>query len=441
MCINKKVLFFGLLILPFSVPAVPDIQHWETAAGARIYFVELKELPIVDVQVAFDAGSARDPDGKEGLAMLTNGLLDEGAAGMDANAISFEFERLGAQYSADTGYDSGSVSLRSLSAPDKLQPALANLSRVLGEPDFPEAALARQKKRLLVAIQRKQQSPGAVADDAFQSAVYGDHPYASPKEGTAESVPNLRRSDVSAFHGRYYVAANAVITIVGDLDRNRAEALADEIIQALDSGRAPAPLPGVSGPQESKTIEIDHPSAQMHILMGQPGLARGDPDYFPLYVGNHILGGSGLVSRLFKDIRGERGLAYSTYSYFSPRRRPGPFTAAVQTRADQADESLRVLRENIRRYIEEGPDDEELEAAKKNLTGGFPLRIDSNSDILGYVAMIGFYGLPLDYLDTFKERVEAVTVQQIRNAFRRRLDPDRMITVKVGPLQNGVPEE
>lgn len=441
MSIKARAFFLGLLLLPLPALAVPDIQHWETAAGARVYFVELKELPIVDIQVAFDAGSARDPDGKSGLAMLTNGLLDEGAGGMDANAISFEFERLGAQYSADTGNDSGSVSLRSLSDPDKLQPALANLSRVLGEPDFPEAALARQKKRLLVAIQRKQQSPGAVANDAFQAAVYRDHPYASPKEGTPKSVRNLRRSDVSAFHEHYYVGANAVITIVGDLDRSLAEEVAGRIAKALNSGRAPGPLPDVAGLQESKTIEIDHPSAQTHILLGQPGLERGDPDYFPLYVGNHILGGSGLVSRLFKEIRGERGLAYSTYSYFSPRRRAGPFIAAVQTRADQAGESLRVLRDNIRRYIREGPDDKELEAAKKNITGGFPLRIDSNSDILAYVAMIGFYGLPLDYLDTFTDRVEAVTVQQIREAFRRRLDPDRMITVKTGPLKSSGPEE
>ncbi|MEX2524276.1 MAG: pitrilysin family protein [Gammaproteobacteria bacterium] len=441
MSINKRVLLLALLFLPLTAAAVPDIQHWQTAAGARVYFVQLKELPIVDVQVAFDAGSARDPNGGEGLAMLTNSLLDEGAGGMDANAVSFEFERLGAQYSADAGYDSGSVSLRSLSDADKLRPALDNLSRVLGEPDFPEEALARQKKRLLVAIQRKQQSPGAVADDAFQSAVYGDHPYASPKEGTADSVRDLQRSDVSAFHDRYYVAANAVVTIVGDLDRRRAEEVADRITQALDTGAAPAPLPEVAGLDAAKTLEVDHPSAQTHILLGQPGIERGDTDYFSLYVGNHVLGGSGLVSRLFKEIRGERGLAYSTYSYFFPRRRSGPFTAAVQTRADQADEALRVLRDNIRRYIQEGPSEKELMAAKKNITGGFPLRIDSNSDILGYVAMIGFYGLPLDYLDTFKDRVEAVTVEQIREAFRRRLDPDHMITVKVGPLNTGDTEK
>ena len=427
------------LLLPLQVLATPEIQHWETGNGARVYFVELHELPIVDVQVAFDAGSARDPNGKQGLALLTNSLLDEGAGGLGADKVSFEFERLGAQYSADAGYDSGSASLRSLSAADKLNPALDNLCRVLGEPDFPGEALARQKQRLLVSIQRKQQSPGAVANDAFQAAVYRDHPYAHPNEGTAESIKSLQRSDVAAFHDRYYVGANAVITIVGDLDRDRAGEVARRISQSLKTGRAPAPLPEVPSLQKSNTIRIDHPSTQTHILMGQPGVARSDPDYFPLYVGNHILGGSGMVSRLFEEIRNERGLAYSTYSYFFPRRRNGPFTAAVQTRADQADTSLKVLLNALRHYLKDGPTAAELRDAKKNITGGFPLNLDSNSDILGYVAMIGFYELPLDYLDTFKDKVEAVTVAQIRDAFRRRLDLDRMVTVQVGPQQNGEP--
>lgn len=430
-----RSLLFALLLLPLSAAATPDIQHWVTAAGARVYFVELDELPIVDIRVAFDAGSARDPDGKAGLALLTNSLVDEGAGGMNADAISFEFERLGAQYSAEADHDSGSHTLRSLSEPDKLRPALANLLRVLGSPDFPVEALQRQKQRLLVNIQRKQQSPGDVAADAFRAAVYRDHPYASPTEGTRESVEAIRHKDVAAFHDRYYVAANAVITLVGDVDRDHAGEIAERISDSLKTGEAPPPLPEVPPLEAAETVEIDHPSQQMHILIGQPGVARGDADHFPLYVGNHVLGGSGMVSRLFEEIRNQRGLAYSTYSYFFPLRRRGPFTAAVQTRAGQADQSLEVLRGMLRQYMQKGPSDEELQASKKNITGGFPLRLDSNSDILNYVAMIGFYELPLDYLDTFKDRVEAVTAEGIREAFRRRLDIDRMVTVKVGPQQ------
>jgi zinc protease len=184
---------------------------------------------------------------------------------------------------------------------------------------------------------------------------------------------------------------------------------------------------------EAERVFIEHPSQQMHILMGQPGIRRGDEDYFPLYVGNHVLGGGGMISRLFAEIREKRGLSYSAYSYFSPMKQPGPFVAGLQTRADQAEEAIAVLKDNLRRFIAEGPTAEELEASKKNITGGFPLRIDSNNEILAYLAAIGIYDLPLDYLDTFNDRVEAVTIEQIRDAFARRVSPDTIVTVMVGP--------
>jgi zinc protease len=327
------------------------------------------------------------------------------------------------------------VNLRSLMEEDKLEVALANFRRVLVEPDFPEQALERQRKRFLIGIQHKQQSPGAIAGDAFMKAVYGDHPYGHPAEGTAESVQRFTREAVVDFHRRHYVAANAIIVMVGDLDRAKAAGLAEDLAEALPEGAAPPPPPAAPSAPAEREVRINHPSTQMHILMGQPGMRVNDPDYFPLYVGNHVLGGSGLVSRLFEEIRNERGLSYSTYSYFTPRRVAGPFTAGLQTRADQAEEALKVLRGEIARFIEEGPTAKELEAAKKNITGGFPLRLDSNSDILGYTALIAFYGLPLDFLDTYTAKVEAVTAEQIRDAFRRRLDPDRMATVMVGPVE------
>ena len=166
--------------------------------------------------------------------------------------------------------------------------------------------------------------------------------------------------------------------------------------------------------------------------MGQPGLYRGDPDYFPLYVGNHILGGSGLVSRLAEEVREKRGLSYSVYSYFYPSRKPGPFTLGLQTRNDQVAEALNVVRNELRKFVTDGPTAEELDDAKKNITGGFPLRISSNKKIVEYITMIGFYDLPLDYLETFTARIQAVTLEDIRDAFRRRLNPDAMVTVTVG---------
>jgi zinc protease len=183
---------------------------------------------------------------------------------------------------------------------------------------------------------------------------------------------------------------------------------------------------------------ISFPSTQSHLYLGQPGMQRGDADYFPLYVGNHILGGSGLVSQLSEEVREKRGLSYSVYSYFLPMRQPGIFQLALQTKNEQAGEALAVLRATLQRFVDEGPSEEELKAAKQNITGGFPLRISSNKKIIEYLAVIGFYDLPLDYLDRFNERVAAVTRAQIREAFKRRVDPARLVTVQVGRIDKSL---
>jgi zinc protease len=245
-------------------------------------------------------------------------------------------------------------------------------------------------------------------------------------------MQKLSREDIQQFHKRYYVASNAVIAIVGAVTRQEAETLAQQVIGKLPAGKEAPPLPAVTSLSASRLEQIGFPSQQTHILIGQPGIKRGDPDYFPLYVGNHILGGGGLVSRLSEEIREKRGLSYSTYSYFSPMRMAGPYILGLQTRNDQTAEAHRLMQKVLSEFVAHGPTAEELDAARKNITGGFPLRIASNSKIASYIAMIGFYGLPLDYLDRFNERVEAVTLEQIRDAFQRRVAPDKMLTVIVG---------
>ena len=428
---HTRLLFSLLLLFSGSLHAAPKIETWQTSQGTHVYYVHAPELPMVDIQLVFDAGSSRDAE-LPGLAMLTNGLLDQGAAGQDADAISSGFESLGAVYGSDIGYDSASVQLRSLTDEQLLNKALENLKHVISRPDFPADALERRRSRTLIGIQAKQQSPGAIAQDAFMQAIYQSHPYAKPNIGTAESVEKITRDDIVNFYKQYYVAQNALIAIVGAVDRKRAEKLAEELVSGLDAGKKATALPDVNAMGPSNRIFIEHPSTQTHILVGQLGVKRGDADYFPLYVGNHVLGGSGLVSRLFEEVREKRGLSYSAYSYFSPMRFQGPFIAGLQTKTEQVDEALAVLIENIEKFIDEGPTEEELIASKKNITGGFPLRLDSNSKILGYIVMIAYYGLPLDYLDNFNKQVEAVTVEQIKDAFNRRVVPDKLITVMVG---------
>ncbi len=310
---------------------------------------------------------------------------------------------------------------------------MENLARVLVKPDFPGDAVARQKNRALIGIRSKQQSPGALANDAIFAEVFKGHPYAVPSSGTEESMSALLRKDVVGFHKDYYVAKNATIAIVGDLTKVQAKAMVEKLLKDLPAGKKPQSIPTVQVLEEAAIIQIDHPSTQTHILLGQTGLKRGDPDYFPLYVGNHVLGGGGMISRLFAEIREKRGLSYGANSYFSPMREKGPFTASLQTRTDQTEEALSVLQEHLKIFIDNGPTEAELEASKKNITGGFPLRLASNSKIIGYIGMIGFYGLPGDYLDTFNANVDAVTVDQIKDAFKRRLSPDKFVIVMVGP--------
>ena len=419
------------LLLVNTANAIPNIHHWQTDNGARVYFVEAPELPMVDIEVVFDAGSARDGD-KLGIAMLTNDLLSEGADGYSADQIAEHFENLGAELRHSVDRDMATVSLRSLTEAQLLQPALDMLARVIAKPDFEATSLERTRQQRLTYLKYQQQSPDSIAEKAFYQAIYGDHPYANLPDGTSESVTALTREEIIAFHSRYYVTKNAQIAIVGALDKVEAKKLANIIVSQLATGEIAPALPAVSPLNKANTQHIEHPSTQTHVLIGQPGIKRGDPDHFILYVGNYILGGSGLISRLGKEVRGKQGLAYSTYSYFFPQKVAGPFLLNLETRNEQAEQALQVVQKLLHDFVENGPSETELTEAKQGITGKFPLRIKSNSSVISYLSTIGFYHLPLDYLHTFNNNIEAVTLEMIRDAFKRRLNLDKLVTVTVG---------
>jgi len=427
----RVVLLLILSLAALAAQAVPQIQSWETRNGARVLFVEAPELPILDIRVVFDAASARDGD-HPGLAKLTNSLLTEGAGDWDADAIAERLENVGAEMSAGSLRDMAWVSARALTDKGPLDTTIDTLAAVLAKPRFDPADLERVRANLQVSLKQDEQSPADVAQKAFYRDLYGDHPYASDPSGTPESVAAISRDEILDFHRTYYVARNAALAMVGAVSRDQAEALAERITAGLAPGEPAPALPEVVAPEKASMERISFPSTQSHIYLGEPGMTRGDPDYFPLYVGNHVLGGNGLVSLLAEEVREARGLAYSVYSYFLAMHRRGPFLLSAQTRNEQADESLAVMRQVLKRFVEQGPTEEELKAAKQNVTGGFPLDIDSNKDIVQYLTMIGFYGLPLDYLDTLTAKVDAVTVEAVRAAFARRIDPDKMVTVVVG---------
>jgi len=425
--------FFTFIFLLFSSStfAIPTIQHWQTDNGTRVYFVPAPDLPMVDIEVVFDAGSARDNE-KPGLASLTNGLLSEGAGGYSADQVAEKFDNLGAEISNWVSLDMATVSLRSLSETEVLQPALKMLALLLAKPDFDETSFERVRQQTLVTLKYQQQTPQNIAQKAFYRAVFGTHPYATLSTGTIESVEALTRDNVKSFHSRYYATKNALVTIVGALDRKAAENVANMVVEQLPTGKAAPALPPVAQLNEAKRIDITHPSTQTHVLIGQPGVARGDPDYFTLYVGNYILGGSGLVSQLAEEVREKRGLAYSTYSHFFPQRVAGPFMAGLETRNDQLTQALQVIQDTLRNFIEKGPSESDLKKAKQGITGSFPLRIAANSNIISYLSTIGFYNLPKDYLHKFNKNVEAVTLEMIKEAFPRRVNLDKLVIVTVG---------
>ncbi len=421
--------FLGLL-LTFSVAASPQIENWQTSNGTQVLFVEAKEIPMLDIRLVFDAGAARDPKG--GVALLTSSMLNQGTKNKDTDAIATAFDDVGAEYSAESERDMAVLSLRTLSKADALQPAIDTFVEVIGQPVFPEKSFDRLINQVKTSLQSEKQSPSAIADRAFYQQLFGEHPYAAMPIGTESSVNGITVADLQQFYQQYYVAKNAVLVIVGDADIKQAKALAEKISNSLPTGKKAAALPKVEPLESAQEVRLPYPSSQTTILMGQPGLTRDDADFFPLYVGNHILGGSGLVSIISNEIREKRGLSYSAYSFFRPMREAGPYQFGLQTRNDQAEQALEVLKQTLVDFVEQGPTTEQLTAAQKNITGGFALRLDSNSKIADYLAMMGFYQLPLDHLDTFNARVEAVTVEQIKAAYKKRVHPQKMITVLVG---------
>jgi zinc protease len=429
----------GLVVLAFAgaLQAGPAIQSWQTSNGARVLFVPAPDLPMLDARVVFAAGSARD-GARNGVASLTATMLTQGAGEWDADAIAERLESVGSQLGTGAARDMAYVSARTLSRQPALDVTLDTMAAVLARPRFAEEDFERVRQNTLVGLRRDEQDPSTVGQKALYLKIFGDHPYAPDPSGTLESVAALTRDDLVDLHGRYYVGRNAVLALVGDLARNEAEAIAERIVGGLPAGEPAEPLPPVAEVGQAAVEALDFPSTQTHVYAGQPGMKRTDPDYFPLYVGNHILGGSGLVSLLMEEVREKRGLSYSVYSYFLPMAQRGPFLLGLSTKNDQAEEARAVLMDTVRRFRSEGPTQEELASAVKNITGGFPLRIASNADIVQYLAMMAFYDLPLDYLDTFSARVEAVTPEDIRDAFQRRVQPESFATVIVGPQDDQV---
>jgi zinc protease len=396
-----------------------------------VYFVELHALPLLDIAVEFAAGSGYDRQGEEGLARLAHVLVKEGSARSSGAELANRLAAAGALITPQFDRDRAGYRVRVLATERERSQALDALGEMLAEPSFGGDALEREKARLVSATREDLTKPAALAERRLFAAMYPAHPYGG--EPTPQSLGAIRRELVLEFHRAHYRAAGAVVSLVGDISESQARAIAERITAHLPAGEA-STLPAVAGSQ-AQTVRMPLATEQSHILLGVPAVTRSDPHYFALYLGNYVLGGSGFVSRLYRAVREERGLAYSVHSYLQPYAVPGPFVLGLQTERSQTEQALATARAVLERFVSQGPTDAELRAAKKSIARGFALRTDSNRKILNEVAAIGFYRLPLDWLDRFVDRVHSVTAAQVRSAFTEHVHPSPLSGVIVGAAQ------
>ncbi len=407
------------------------LEKWALDNGSQVHFVEAPTLPMVDVLLTFDAGSARDKD-KHGVSLLTCSLLSEGTEALNADKLAETLEDVGAQFSCESGTEMATIHIRTLTDKNSLDTVVSTLSELLKAPSFPKQGFEREQKNVLVALKNEAQNPSAIAGRAFYESIYPNQPYSNRVLGDEKSVLALTSKDVKQFFEQYYVTQNLSMTIVGALSSEAANQMAIALTAGLSRGKKAEKIPEVKALSQSFEKRVDFSSSQNHIVIGAPGLKFLDPDYFALVLGNHILGGSGSVSRIFTVVRSEQGLAYDAHSYFVPMAELGPFILGCQTEKSQAPKAVALIKKLLAEFIQTGPSQQELENAKNNILGSFPLRFDSNQAIAEYVKNIGFYDLPIDFYHQYRHHIQQITQQDIIKVFQARVHPDKMAVIIVG---------
>jgi len=426
----RMTLITTTLLWSSTVLSAVEIQQWETKVGTKVLFVEAPELPMVDIQITFDAGSVRD-NGQLGLANFTAAMIGGGTSNSTETQISDAFNQLGAQFSASASRDNASVGLRSLTRETILIPALKTFTEVISDLKLSDEIIERDRARLLIGIKQAATQASSVSKKALWKNLYGNHPYAHPVSGEVGTVQSITKQQIDAFYSKYYVAQNAQIAIVGALSQPQAKQVAEALAKALPKGQKAASLSIDLKPFEAGTKILEFEATQTHYSLVQYGVERGHPDYHALFLGNHLFGGSGFGSLLMEEVREKRGLVYSVYSYFVPMKYKGPFVVGLSTKNASAYEADKVVKQTLNNFLKDFSD-EKFEAIKSNLIGGFPLRVDSNSKKLGYLSMIGFYDMPLSYLEDFPKKIAALSKEDVLKAWNKHIKPEKMLTQMVG---------
>jgi zinc protease len=434
--LTKRIILtvFLCLVVPLQAFAAPIAKREILPNGMVLLRAERTGLPIVKVVLAIKAGSVAEPAGKAGLANLTAKLLNEGTAKRSSKEISDEIEFVGGSLNTSGGADYITVTLSVLKKDVELGFDL--LSDIVLSPAFSDDEIKRRKAIIKNFIIQQREEPGAVASKAFLKAVFGEHPYGIPVEGTEESLDNITRQDIVDFHRAYYIPNNAIMAVAGDIDSKELHVLLDRFFggwkrREVAASRLPVPSKG----QGPRVVKIQKDITQANVILGHLGISRENPDYYAVSVMNYILGGGGFASRLMDNIRDNKGLSYDVHSYYSADKFAGYFEAGLQTKNASANTAIGEILKEMERIRTEPVSDKELTDAKSYLTGSFPLRIDSNSKIAGFLVAVEFYGLGLDYVDKYKTLIDAVTKDDVLRVAKKYLDPENYVLVVVGNLE------
>lgn len=424
-----------LTVVAWGRPAVAapplKIERWTMANGLVVLLVERHAIPAVEAHLVIKTGAVADPEGRAGLAALTAGLLLKGTTARSAVEIAEAIDFIGGSLTAHADDDFSTVTLTALKK--DLPAALDVMADALRRPTFPAAEVERARRETLSGIRAAKDDPEDVAQKAFAPLVFGLHPYRNPIEGLESTVPTLTREEVVAFHRTYYRPNNAILAVVGDLAAPEARRALQSALGGWEKGPIPPLTVTPAPPVADKTVAlIDKDLTQATIILGHLGIARADPDFYPITVMNYILGGGGFASRLMTTIRDNRGLVYGISSGFDAKRYPGAFAVSLQTKTASAGEAIRAVRDELARMRTEGVTEAELNAAKDYLAGSFPLRFETNARLARLLGMVEFYGLGLRYFEEYPRAIRAVTRDDVRRVAAARLDPERAVLVVVG---------
>ena len=426
----------GLVAVTLSAGSLlaVEIERVVSPGGIEAWLVQDHRNPIIAVEFAFKGGTAQDPADKAGLSTMTAGLVDEGAGDLDSQAFRGLMDENSIGLSFDAGRDEFSGTLRTLTETKDLAFDLLRLA--ITAPRFDDEAVARIRSQIMVGLEREKESPNAIAGKTLRTLFFGDHPYGRPGGGSVETVPNITVADMQELVRTRFALDRLKIAVVGNLTPEELSTLLDKTFGALPKTSSLPSIPDTEIAAAGDVVVVEKNLPQSVVSFGHQGIKRDDPDYYAAYVVNYILGGGGMASRLYSEVREKRGLAYSVYSYLHPLDHAALIGGGVATQNARVSESIQVLRAEWKRMAEEGPSAQDLADAKTFLTGSFPLRLSGSDRIAGMMLGMQIQGLGIDYLDMRNSYIEAVTLEQAQRVAKELFKPESLTVVVVGRPEN-----